>query len=134
MYDMEIKRFFDAKHFAVAGASPDRSKFGNKVLRALASAGKDVVGIHPIASNVEGLPTFKTLADVPGPIESLSIVTSPSVTERIVTEAIQRGVCSIWMQPGAESEFAIEQAQQHGIDVIAGGPCLLVRLSRAEDD
>jgi uncharacterized protein len=98
-------------------------------LRALAAHGKQVVGIHPVENEVEGVPTYKSLADAPEPIQSLSIVTPPRVTETIVAQAIEQKVRSIWMQPGAESETAIEQARQHGIEVIAGGPCLLVSLS-----
>lgn len=89
---------------------------------------KQVVAIHPAAVDVEGTPTFKSLADVDHPIESLSIITPPEVTERIVTQAIEVGVKSIWMQPGAESDAAIEMAESHGIEVIAGGPCLLVAV------
>ncbi|MGN6136470.1 MAG: CoA-binding protein [Aureliella sp.] len=128
MYEQEIQRFLSAEHFAVAGASHDRSKYGNKVLRALLQHDKNVVAIHPMASDVEGTPTFKSINDVPHAIESLSIITPPQVTEKIVAEAVERGVRAIWMQPGAESEAAIELARSRGIDVIAGGPCLLVSI------
>ncbi|MGN6546610.1 MAG: CoA-binding protein [Aureliella sp.] len=132
MLEAEIKRFLSAEHFAVAGASPNREKYGNKCLRALKQHGKNVVGIHPTATNVEGVPTYKSLAEVPGQVESLSIVTPPKVTETIVAEAIERGVRSVWMQPGAESEQAILTAREHGLDVIAGGPCLLVTIGYHE--
>jgi uncharacterized protein len=128
MLDAEIQRFLAGKRFAVAGASTDRTKYGNKVLRALAGHGKNVVGLHPTETEVEGIDTYKSIADVPEPIECLSIVTPPPVTEKIVAQAIQAGVKSIWMQPGAEHAGAIQLAKDHGVDVIAGGPCLLVAL------
>ncbi len=128
MFETEIKRFLAGKRFAVAGASTDRTKYGNKVLRALAGHGKEVVGLHPVETEVEGIDTYQSLADVPGPVDCLSIVTPPQVTEKIVTQAIEKGVASIWMQPGAESSAAIAAAQAAGIDVIAGGPCVLVAL------
>ncbi len=124
----QIQRFLSAEHFAVAGASADRSKYGNQVLRALAHHGKQVVGLHPVVTEIEGIPVYRSLADTPQPIESLSIVTPPAVTDKIVAQAIELGVRSIWMQPGAESAAAIQAAQEHGIDVIAGGPCILVAL------
>ncbi len=129
MNEQEIKHFLAARTFAVAGASTDRSKYGNKVLRALADHGKNVVGLHPLATEVEGRPVYKSVLDVPEPIESLSIVTPPSVTDKVVDDAIEAGVRSIWMQPGAESQAAIDKAREHGIEVIAGGPCVLVSLA-----
>jgi hypothetical protein len=36
------------------------------------------------------------------------------------------------MQPGAESERAIERAEELGLSVIAGGPCLLVEIGRRD--
>ena len=132
MYESEIQRFLSARNFAVAGASPDRSKYGNKVLRALLQRQKQVVAIHPLATDVEGVRAFKSLSDLPEAVESLSIITPPSVTEKIVADAIGSGVRSIWMQPGAESDAAIELARASGIDVIAGGPCLLVAVGFRE--
>ena len=38
----------------------------------------------------------------------------------------------LWMQPGAESPAAIARAQALGMNVIAGGPCLLVVLGFRE--
>ena len=80
---------------------------------------------------IEGQTAYATLADAP-PVESLSIVTPPPVTEQIVEQAIAAGVQHIWMQPGAESEAAIERARSGGLTVIASGPCLLVALGYRE--
>jgi len=127
----EIEQFFAGNQFAVAGASADRNKYGNKVLRALMAHGKAVVGIHPIATEIEGLPCYRSLKDVPDAIDSLSIVTPPAITEAIILDAIAAGVKQVWMQPGAESHKAIELANQAGLSVIAGGPCLLVLIESA---
>ncbi len=129
MQEQEIEMFLNAERFAVAGASADPSKYGNKVLKALARHGKQVVGLHPVVTEVDGLPVFPSLAKLEQPVQSLSIVTPPAVTAKIVADAIEHGVQSIWMQPGAENEQAIQAARQHGISVIAGGPCVLVSLA-----
>ena len=61
-----------------------------------------------------------------------SIITPPTVTERIVQDAIAAGVKHLWMQPGAESQNAVDRAREAGLNVIAGGPCLLVVLGFRE--
>ena len=124
----EIKSFLAGKVFAVAGASSDRAKYGNKVLRSYQQAGRTVYGIHPRETRVEGAQTFARLADLPEKIDGLSIVTPPSVTEKLVEEAASLGIQRLWMQPGAESPAALARARELGLDVIAGGPCVLVAL------
>ena len=59
-------------------------------------------------------------------------LTPPEVTERVVGDAIRHGIEHIWMQPGAESEAAIAACREAGINVIAGGSCVLVVLGYRE--
>ena len=123
-----IKTFLAGKRFAVVGASRDREKYGNKVLRAYLQNGLDAVPINPGGGEIEGLASFPNLAALPEPVDGVSIITTPKVTEKVVEEAVRLGIKNIWMQPGAESGRAIELAEQSGANVIAGGPCVLVAL------
>jgi predicted CoA-binding protein len=50
------------------------------------------------------------------------------VTEQIVPLAIAQGIENIWMQPGSESPTAVALCQQHKVNVIADGSCILVVL------
>jgi uncharacterized protein len=124
----DIQTFLAGKRFAVVGASQDRSKYGNKVLRVYMQNKMDVVPVNPTAPEVEGLTAYRDLASVPGAIDGVSIITPPAVTERVVADALARGIKQIWMQPGAESERAIQAAEAAGANVIAHGPCILVSL------
>jgi predicted CoA-binding protein len=125
--------FLAGKRFAVVGASADRGKYGNKVLRCYKQNDIEVVPINPTASEVEGLTAYPDLASAPGKFDGVSIITPPPVTERVVSEALRLGIKNIWMQPGAESESAIQAAEAVGANVIAHGPCILVSL-RYHDD
>ena len=124
----QIKKFLEGKRFAVVGASQDRSKYGNKGLRVYQQNHYDVVPVNPKADEVEGLQTYPDLSSIPGTIDGVSIITPPVVTERVVQEAIRKGIKHIWMQPGAESDAAVQAAEESGANVIAGGPCILVSL------
>lgn len=127
-----ITRFLDGAPHAVAGASRDREKYGNKVLRAYLQAGRPVYAINPGAGEVEGQPAWPDVRSLPRRPHGISVVTPPEVTEAIVEEAIELGIEHIWMQPGAESERAVRAAEDAGINVIAGGPCALVVLGYTE--
>jgi predicted CoA-binding protein len=62
--------------------------------------------------------------------ESLSVITPPEVTRRVVADAIAAGVKNIWMQPGAQDDQASESARAAGINVIDDGSCVLVLLAQ----
>ena len=123
-----IQAFLAAESFAVVGASTDRSKYGNKVLRCYQQHGRTVYPINARAAEVEGLKAYASLADLPVKVAAISVITPPAVTEQVVQEAAAAGVTHIWMQPGADSVAAIRSAEALGLTVIAGGPCLLVVL------
>ena len=127
-----IQAFLAAGPFAVVGASTDRSKYGNKVLRCYQQHGKEVFPINPKAPEVEGLTAYPSLAAVPARVGAISVITPPAATEQVVRDAAAAGVKHVWMQPGAESDAAIQAAQDLGLSVIAGGPCLLVVLGYHE--
>ncbi len=128
-----IDSFLAGKRFAVVGASRDRAKYGNKVLRAYLQNNREVVPINPNSHEVEGLQSFPDLKSLPDSVDAISIVTPPTVTEHAVRQAIELGIKNIWMQPGAESDEAVEYAERSGVNVIAGGPCALVALRYQEN-
>lgn len=127
-----IQAFLEAGPFAVVGASADRDKYGNKVLRCYQQHGKEVYPINPKAPEVEGLKAYPSLAALPVKVPAISVITPPAATEQVVREAHAAGVKHVWMQPGAESDEAIRTAEALGMSVIAGGPCLLVVMGYSE--
>ncbi|EAT16997.1 CoA-binding protein [Desulfuromonas acetoxidans] len=124
----QIETFLSANHYAVAGASTNRDKYGNKVLRCYQQNNKQVTPINPRAETIEGLPCVSSVADLDDNVESLSIITPPKITTEVVKSAIVKGIKNIWMQPGAESDEAVALCKENGINVIADGSCLLVVL------
>ncbi len=123
-----IETFLKAPAFAVVGASEVTYKFGYKCFRCYIQNGMKAYPVNPNVDSVLGEKAYPTLASLPEPVESVSIITPPAVTEQVVEDAIACGVKNIWMQPGAESRKAVQSAEAAGINVIHGGPCLLVEL------
>ncbi len=126
-----ITDFLEAKTYAVAGASANRGKYGNKVLRALVDSGREVYPLNPATGEIEGQRAYASVADLPLVPESLSIITPPVATRQVVAEAIAAGVKNIWMQPGAEDDEASRSAREAGLNVIDDGSCVLVLLARS---
>lgn len=128
-----IEEFLQSPEFAVIGASSNRNKYGNKVLRCYIQHQMKVYPVHPSEDEVEGLTVFSSVMELPNEVKSISIITPPQITEEVVNEAIKRGIQNIWMQPGAESQQAIQNCLDHQINVIAKGPCILVVLGFHEE-
>lgn len=128
----QIDGFLAGERYAVVGASTNRSKYGNKVLRAYGQAGKTAYPVNPSATEIEGLQSYPDLASLPSEVDGISIITPPAITAQVIDAAIEAGIPRIWIQPGAENAEAIERARAKGIDVIADGPCLLVAVGYRE--
>ena len=128
----QIDRFLASPAFGVVGASTNRQKYGNKVLRCYLQSGRKAVPVNPVEQEVEGIPAVASILDLPPEVESISMITPPAVTEKLVPLAIRKGIANIWMQPGAESPAAVTLCREQGINVIADGSCLLVVLGYHE--
>ena len=122
----KIETFLSANAFGVAGASSNRAKYGNKVLRCYLQNNKTAIPINPRASSIEGVETAASVEDLPDGVDSLSIITPPAITYEVVEQAIEKSIRNVWMQPGAESPEAIKLAEENGLNVIADGSCVLV--------
>ena len=124
----DIDEFLKAAAFGVVGASADRGKFGNRVLRCYQMHGLKAVPVNPREEEIEGIPCVASVAHLPDDVTSISIITPPLMTERVVVEAAAKGIRNIWMQPGAESPQAVAFCREKGMNVIADGSCILVVL------
>ncbi len=125
----DIKQFLASTSYAVAGASRDSQKYGNRVFQALVKSGRNTFPLNPIAKTIENIAAFPDLKSLPMVPESLSIVTPPEQTALVVQQAIELGVKAIWMQPGAEHPPSSDAARSAGLLVIDDGSCILVALT-----
>ncbi len=128
-----IEAFLGSAAFGVVGASAKPYKYGNKVLRCYQQNHRHVVPVNLVEREIEGLACVASVADLPGEVASISIITPPQETEKVVAQAIAKGIRNVWMQPGAESAKAVAACEQAGVNVIADGSCVLVVMGYRED-
>ena len=134
----QIQTFLKCSWFAVVGASSNREKYGNKVLRSYLQAGLKAVPINPRAEQIERQTCYPSLtaameANSDQSPPGLSVITPPKITEAVIEEAIEAGIENIWLQPGAESDVAEMTARKAGINLLSSGPCVLVQLRFREE-
>ena len=132
--EKQIEQFFTSPIFGVVGASTNRNKYGNKVLRCYQQNDLSVIPVHPKEAQVEGVDCVASVTDLPAEVQSISIITPPQITEKVVKQAAAHGIKNIWMQVGSESSVAVEYCEKQGLNVIADGSCVLVVLGYHEQE
>ena len=107
-----------AKIVAVIGASSNRQKFGNRAVRAYLSQGYTVIPINPHEPEIEGLKSYASVLDVPGPIDMASFYVPPEVGETLIDEMARKQIGEVWLNPGAESDALVARARALSIKPI----------------
>jgi hypothetical protein len=100
-----------AKIVAVIGASSNPRKFGNRAVRAFQRQGYTVIPINPNGRDVEGLKTYASVLDVPGPIDMATVYVPPEIGEGVIEEIARKKIPEVWLNPGAESDTLIARAR-----------------------
>src|SRR5262245_16428909 len=118
---------------AIIGASPERSKFGNKSVRAHAQQGWTVYPVHPKADQVEGLTVYRSVRDIPvEKLDRISIYLPPEVGAKVLPELAAKPAGEVWFNPGSATPELLQQARALGLNVISG--CSIVNLGVSPSD
>jgi uncharacterized protein len=117
-----------SKVVAVIGASSNRQKFGNRAVRAFQQQGYTVIPINPHETNVEGLTTYASVLDVPGPVDMASFYVPPDVGEQVIEEIAKKGITEVWLNPGAESDALVARARALNLQPIVA--CSIVAIGQ----
>ena len=107
-----------AKTVAVIGASANRKKYGNKALRAFEKQGYTVIPVNTHEAEIEGHRAYRSVLDIPGPIDMATVYVPPASGLLVVEELARKGVAEVWLNPGADEDEVVERARQLGLNVI----------------
>jgi len=127
------KRRCMAKKVAIIGASADRSKFGNKAVRAYKEEGFEVYPVNPHEQEIEGLKCYKSILDIPGPVQIISLYLHEKALLEILSEIKQKEEVEIvYFNPGTEFTSAIQKAQE--LDLPYKQQCSIIAIGRNPEE
>jgi len=111
---------------AVIGASSDRSKFGNKAVRAWANQGHSVYPVNPKQDEIEGWKVFRSVADIPVDLDAVLIYLPPAITMTVLAAIADKGTNQLFLNPGSENSKVLAEAERLGLSPIRA--CAIVAI------
>lgn len=106
------------KTVAIIGASSDRAKFGNKAVRAFREQGYQVYPVGLKEREIEGLPAYASIIDVPVRPEMISVYVPPPVLLKLLPDIAKKGCDELWLNPGTESDEVLAEVERLGLNTI----------------
>lgn len=103
------------KTWAVVGLgnNPERAAFG--VAKLLQEKGHRIIPVYPRAEVVHGEVGYKTLSEIPGPVDVVDCFVNSTLVGKVVDEAIAIGAKAVWLQLDVIDHDAIARAQAAGL-------------------
>ncbi len=119
-----IDNFLAQKRIAMVGISREPKSFSVTLFEELCRRGYDVVPVNPNTPNVMGRRCFARLQDIQPPVDTALLMTSSSVTDKVVADCAEAGIRRVWMYratgKGAVSPNAVAFCRERGIEVVPG--------------
>jgi predicted CoA-binding protein len=110
-----------ARRIAIVGASPDRTRPSNGVMRYLRYQGYECVPVNPTTREVLGIPTFPSLEEATaetGQFDIVDVFRRPEYTPPIARSAVRTGAGALWLQLGVVNWEAARIAYEGGLSVV----------------
>jgi uncharacterized protein len=108
----------ECKVIAVVGLSSDPYRPSYGVASYMGKAGYRVIPVNPNETEVFGLKSYGSLAEVPEKIDLVDIFRRPDEAGKAVDDAIAVGAKAVWLQEGVIDQAAAERAHAAGLLVV----------------
>lgn len=118
------------KKTAVLGASIKPERYSNKAVRLLKKHGHQVIPVHPLHEEIEGLPAAASIDQLPRDIDTVTVYLNAATSQDMGDALIQLAPRRVILNPGAESPKLESQLVEAGIAVEHA--CTLVLLQTGQ--
>lgn len=108
----------ECQTWAVVGLSGDPSRTAYEIAALLQQRGKTIIPIHPDAPVVLGEQGYRSLAEVPVPIDVVDVFRRSEAAGQFVDEAVAVGARGVWLQLGVVDAAAFERATAAGVPMV----------------
>jgi len=120
---------YNARTIAIVGLSRNELRASYFVGYYLQRHGYSVIPVNPRETEVLGEKSFKSLTDVPVPVDIVNVFRAPEAVPGIAEEAVKIHAGTLWCQFGVISEEGARIAEAGGLSVIVDR-CIKVEHAR----
>jgi len=120
---------YNARSIAIVGLSPNELRASYFVGYYLKRHGYQVIPVNPRESEILGAKSYKSLLDVPVPVDIVNVFRAPDALPAIAEDAVKIRAGSLWCQFGVINEDGARIAEAGGVPVIMDR-CLKVEHAR----
>ncbi|MET8119337.1 CoA-binding protein [Micromonospora sp. NPDC005189] len=120
----------DSTVIAVVGASRDPLKAAHRVPLQMQQHGWRIIPVNPTVDELFGERAYKTLADIPHPVDLVDVFRPAADAVQVVRDAVAIGAPAVWLQLGIVSAEARRIAEEAGMDYVEDR-CLIVERAAA---
>ena len=106
------------KTIAVVGLSPNQMRPSYGVSEYMKRSGYKIIPVNPGHAEILGEKSYRTLDDVPEPVEIVNVFRRSEYIPEVAEAAIRKGAKVLWLQEGIYNEEAAEKARAAGLEVI----------------
>ncbi len=106
-----MRSFFYPRSVAIVGASAEKGKVGNVILRNLKNFRGKVYAVNPKYSEIDGVACYPSISSIPEAVD-LAVIAVPSRTvPNAVAECGQKGIRNVIVISGGFKEIGVEGAR-----------------------
>ncbi|MBA3777938.1 MAG: CoA-binding protein [Chloroflexi bacterium] len=119
--DQVLDLLTDSRRICIVGASPDRARPSNSVMRYLQHFGYECVPVNPYARDVLGIPCHASIEDAvaaTGSFDIIDVFRRPEHTPAVAESAVATGARALWLQLGVVNWEAARIAHDGGLGVV----------------
>jgi predicted CoA-binding protein len=120
---------FNAKTIAIVGLSKNELRASYFVGYYLKRHGYRIIPVNPREPEILGENSFKSLTDVPVPVDIVNVFRAPDALPGIAEEAVKIHAGNLWCQFGVVNEEGARIAEAGGVSVIMDR-CIKVEHAR----
>ncbi len=116
-----------SRTIAVVGLSRDPGKASHGVAASLQAHGFRIIPVHPSADELLGEKVYRSLTDIPVPVDLVDVFRPSEDTPPIAEQAVAIGAKALWLQQDIVSAESRRIAGEGGLDYVEDRCTAVVR-------
>lgn len=114
----------------VLGASPQKERYSYLAFQTLQAQGRPFVLVNPRYQEIEGHPVVPGLADVQGPVATVSMYLAPERQQDVEADLVALKPGRVIFNPGAENPALQRRLEAVGIPTLEACTLVLLRTGQ----